>query len=83
MRASLTYEMDAHPLPKWARVGTNVAKYPQILEESSRTHYRSTRFRGRPTRTWFSGVLPQKMPEIEGAVLEAMQRIGENWERSK
>ena len=85
MRSSLTYEMDAQPMPHWARVGTNVTAprshfpYPAHLEGSTRTHYRRTKRRGQPTQGWFSSTVPEQMPAIEVRVLEALRRIGEKW----
>ncbi|MGH8429209.1 MAG: hypothetical protein ACREUF_02290, partial [Solimonas sp.] len=62
-------------------IGTNVRPYPQILEQSGRTHYRAGPRAGQPTAGWLSGVLPLIAGQVQAFFEQAAERIAERLNR--
>jgi hypothetical protein len=68
-------------MPKWAKVGTNVAVYPGALEASPRFHYAAGPSAGKPTQGWLSQTVQNVRPDVEGALGQLARDIESTAER--
>lgn len=85
LKKGMVTKIDKRVVPLWALVTNNVtnrsgARYPWVLNAGrvkGRTvyHYRSGRLKGRPTKNWFSWVLPAHLKRIEQALNKVADAI--------
>ena len=80
LRSSLSTEIDGREVPLWGKVGTDIAVYPEVLEESSRHHYRGGPFRGQQTQHWLSGSLMESETVLKGLLDDLGDDIRKQWE---
>lgn len=63
----------------YAQVGSNVAVYPSVLEQSPRYHYLRGPSQGAETLGWLTKVIPAMEPEIERLAAQCTADIQAGW----
>lgn len=81
LRSSISNEIDGRDVPLWGKVGTDIAVYPEVLEESARHHYAAGPFKGQQTQHWLSGSLVESENVLKGLLDDLGDDIRKNWER--
>lgn len=87
LRASLSkggadniFEMDAKPVPLWAKVGTKVVyAKPLAMPKTRNPHYRYGPSKGKETGGWADRALANALPKVEAILNAAAKKIAERW----
>ena len=74
------FDMDAKPVPLWAKVGTTVVYAKPLAMPKTRTpHYRGGPSAGKETGGWMDRALANALPKIEAILNAAAKKIAERW----